>query len=114
MHIGKEIRKVMDQRGVKPAWLAQQISTSRRNMYDILKRADISTGVLVEISKYLGFNFLSLYNENLPMAEDNTADYGKLKHENELLREQLDLTNKLIDSKEKLLKEYRKKVSVNS
>lgn len=43
------------------------------------------------------------------------AEYGKLKQENELLREQLELSNKLIDSKEKLLKEYRKKsTSVNS
>lgn len=56
----------MDAKGVKPTWLAQQISTTRRNMYDMLRRADLSTSVLAEISKKLEFNFFALYNDQLP------------------------------------------------
>lgn len=55
----------MDAKGVKPTWLAQQISTTRRNMYDMLRRADLSTSVLAEISKKLEFNFFALYNDQL-------------------------------------------------
>jgi hypothetical protein len=70
MHIGKEIRKVMDEKGVKPTWLAQQINTTRRNMYDMLKRSDLSVSVLAEISKKLDFNFFSLYNDQLLIANE--------------------------------------------
>lgn len=65
LHIGTEIRTVLDQKGITPEWLAQKISTSRRNMYDIFTRDEISTGQLSEISKALEFDFFSLYQKSL-------------------------------------------------
>lgn len=112
MHIGKEIRKVMEERGIKATWLAQEISTSRRNLYDILEREDINASVLAKISRTLGFNFFALYSEGLSTLAEPEVEYGKLKQENELLKEQLDLTNKLVESKDKLLKAYLKKPKV--
>jgi DNA-binding Xre family transcriptional regulator len=116
MHIGKEIKKIMEQRGIKATWLAQEISTSRRNLYDILEREDINAGVLAKISKKLGHNFFAYYTggeQGVSTLNEPQAEYGKLKHENDLLREQLDLTNRLVESKDKLLKEYLKKPKVS-
>lgn len=61
LHIGSEIRKVLEKNGTTPDWLAGQINTSRRNIYDILNREEINTGQLFEISKALDFNFFELY-----------------------------------------------------
>lgn len=61
LHIGNEIRRVMEEKGIQADWLAQKINTSRRNLYDILQRQEISTGQLIEISKALEFDFFELY-----------------------------------------------------
>lgn len=112
MHIGKEIRKIVEARGIKPLWLAKEINTSRRNIYDIFDRADVNTGMLLKISKAVGFNFLSFYEIQLPsMVQEPTETYKVLESENRLLKEQLELTEKLVESKDKLLKEYKKKQS---
>lgn len=61
LHIGSEIKRVMEEKGIQPEWLAQRINTSRRNLYDILQRQEISTGQLLEISKALDYDFFQLY-----------------------------------------------------
>jgi hypothetical protein len=63
LHIGKEIEKIMSEKGIKPEWLAQKLSTSRRNLYDILKREELSTSQLVIVSKALKHDFFSLYQD---------------------------------------------------
>jgi predicted transcriptional regulator len=61
LHIGSEIKRVMEEKGIQPEWLAQKINTSRRNLYDILQRQEISTGQLLEISRALDYDFFQLY-----------------------------------------------------
>lgn len=63
LHIGKEIRRVLEEKGRSGKWLAQKINTSSRNLYDILNRDRVSTGQLSEISKALDFNFFALYQK---------------------------------------------------
>jgi predicted transcriptional regulator len=63
LHIGSQIRRVLEEKGITPDWLAQKISTSRRNLYDILKRDEISTKQLLQISKALKYDFFTLYSE---------------------------------------------------
>jgi hypothetical protein len=65
LHIGSEIRRVLEKNGTTPDWLATQINTSRRNLYDILNREEINTGQLFEISKALDFNFFELYQAHV-------------------------------------------------
>ncbi len=106
MHIGKEIQKVVKEKGVKVGWLASQIATSRRNMQDIFKREDISVMTLAKISKVLDHNFLyDIESEvSLTTVHEPLPAYGG--KETELLKEQLELTRRLIESKDKLLSEY--------
>lgn len=63
LHIGSEIRRVMQEKGITPEWLAQQISTSRRNLYDILNREEISTSQLQDFSQALDYDFFALYQK---------------------------------------------------
>jgi hypothetical protein len=77
LHIGTEIRKVLEQKGITPDWLAQKISTSRRNLYDILTRDEISTGQLSEISRALDFDFFSLYRP--VQANEPHGQYNRLE-----------------------------------
>jgi predicted transcriptional regulator len=66
LHIGSQIKRVLEEKGITPDWLAQKISTSRRNLYDILKRDEISTKQLLQISKALKYDFFMLYSEADP------------------------------------------------
>jgi hypothetical protein len=79
LHIGTEISKVLEQKGIKPEFLAKQINTSRRNVYDILKRKEIGTGQLVAISKALHFDFFALYqDEEIPdVVSEPSLNYIK-------------------------------------
>lgn len=61
LHIGKEIKRVLDQSGKKALWLAKELNTSDRNLYDLLNREEISTGQLAQISRILNYDFFSLY-----------------------------------------------------
>lgn len=70
LHIGSEIRRVLEEKGITPEWLANKISTSRRNVYDILKRSDISTGQLTEISQALEYDFFGLYQPTTVNEDD--------------------------------------------
>lgn len=62
LHIGKEIRRVLDEKGKKGNWLAEKMNTSTRNLYDLLNREEISTGQLSVISNALEYNFFELFN----------------------------------------------------
>jgi predicted transcriptional regulator len=78
LHIGEEIKKVLEEKGLKPDWLAKKISTSRRNLYDILKREEIGTNQLLQISKALNYDFFSLYqDESFSTVSDSSIAFEK-------------------------------------
>lgn len=76
LHIGSEIKRVLDEKGITPDWLAKKISTSRRNLYDILTRDEVSTNQLAQISKALEYDFFALYTSK---AEEGEQFYGTPK-----------------------------------
>ena len=65
MHIGKLIREQVEKQDKTVVWLAEQLSCSRTNIYKIYERPSIDTGLLLRISKVLGYNFFRLYTEKL-------------------------------------------------
>ncbi|MCQ2310515.1 MAG: XRE family transcriptional regulator [Paludibacteraceae bacterium] len=62
VHIGQEIKAVLDQQGRKISWFADKLYCDRTNVYDIFKRSSIDTELLLRISVALNFNFFSLYD----------------------------------------------------
>jgi predicted transcriptional regulator len=101
MHIGKEIERVYNEKGLKIAIFAEKLGTFKDNIYKIFKREDISTSLLLKISEILEFDFFKFYTKH--NNTDNTQiDY--LITENKLLKDQVDLQKKYINSLEKNIK----------
>lgn len=73
--------------------LGYAVNTARQNVYKILNKKTMDTGMLLKISKVLEYDFFQHYT---PLKEENQ----KLKSENSLLKEMI-----------VLLKEKRKKSS---
>ena len=78
VHIGKEIEKQFQKSGIKIGSFAEKISTGERNVYSLFRRKDISSEMLVAVSKALNYNFFKLYTQDLAntMAEPE-AEYQK-------------------------------------
>ncbi len=76
IHIGQEIKAVLDQQGRKISWFADKLYCDRTNVYDIFKRSSIDTELLLRISLTLNFNFFSLYDAsyNNQQDADNQSD----------------------------------------
>ncbi len=101
MHIGNEIEKIYNEKGIKIAVFAEKLGTVRDNIYKIFKREDISTSLLLKISEILEYDFFKFYTSQNNI--DNTQmDY--LINENKLLKEQVELQKKYIHSLEKNIK----------
>lgn len=65
IHVGKMIKKVLDEHGQKASWLAKQLHCNRTNVYSIFKRDNIDIVLLMRISNILNHNFfLDIANEH--------------------------------------------------
>lgn len=56
-HLGRLIRKVLDDKRLKVTWLAKEINVDRSVCYDIFKRRLVDIEQLERISKALNYNF---------------------------------------------------------
>lgn len=65
LHIGKLIRKRMEEQQISIVWLAKHLSCSRTNVYKLLNKYSLDTEILAKISKLLDFDFFSLYSEKI-------------------------------------------------
>lgn len=72
IHIGKQIRLIMEERNETVVWLAKHLSCSRTNVYKIFEKHSVDTDILTRISIILDFDFFSLYSEDVKknMEED--------------------------------------------
>lgn len=62
IHIGSEIRRVMEEQGRSPSWLAKRINCERSNIYSIYKRESIDCKLLAKIGDTLGVNFFEYFS----------------------------------------------------
>jgi hypothetical protein len=65
IHIGKLIKKKMEEDGRKMAWLAEKMCRTRNWVYQIHKQKHIHPSLLIEISIFLNTNLFSPYFENV-------------------------------------------------
>lgn len=65
VHIGKEIKRKMEERQRTVVWAARHLSCSRTNVYKIFDKYTIDTDSLTRISRLLDFDFFSLYSDEL-------------------------------------------------
>lgn len=73
VHIGKEIEKKLQELKISKTDFAEQISTTRQNVHNILLKKDINTDMLQSISEALQFNFFQLFtNDSSKQKLDTT------------------------------------------
>ncbi|MCA6365028.1 MAG: helix-turn-helix transcriptional regulator [Bacteroidetes bacterium] len=61
LHIGKLIRKRIEQAGMNKSEFARRINSTPQNVYSIFKRESIDTDLLWEISRVLNYDFFQHY-----------------------------------------------------
>jgi len=108
VHIGQEIKKVYDSSGLKLKEFALRMKYGPKNIYSIFERETVDTEILLRASLILKYDFFELYQKDLPFVSEPVQDYRRISEENRLLKEQLTLTERLMETKDKLLTEYHK------
>lgn len=108
LHIGKEIRRVIEKKGITGAWLAEKIGTSQRNLYALLTRSEISTSQLQKISEALEHDFFILYSGQQKFNKGpGGAEEGDIIYE----RKKTVFVTVELDGQETSLKEWVKKLT---
>lgn len=97
LHIGKLIRKHLEELGMTKSEFARRLDTSPQNIYGIFKRKSIDTELLKNISTILNYDFFQYYASGALFVSEERAPYGK-----ERVVSALDLQREM----EKLKKEY--------
>ncbi len=65
MHIGQLIKQKVKEQHRSTVWLSRQLSYSRTNVYKIYEKSSVDTEVLLRISAILGYDFFSVYSNEL-------------------------------------------------
>lgn len=65
VHIGQEIRKRVKERGVAITHFAERVGCTPKTVHALFKRPSIDTMLLRKCSEELGFDFFSLYSQDL-------------------------------------------------
>ncbi len=81
LHIGKQIREKMKEKGISVSLFAKRINRSREAMYSIFKRKTIDTGLLQKVSTVLEYDFFQLY-----YSGDSNKEMETLRNDNKLFR----------------------------
>ena len=61
--IGERIKQELKRQGKTSVWLAKQLGCHRTNIYKVYAKSSIDTGMLLHISKILGYNFFKLLSD---------------------------------------------------
>lgn len=84
LHIGKLIRKRIEQAGMNKSEFARRINSTPQNVYSIFKRESIDTDLLWEISRVLNYDFFQHYTTSPgsflsddPLSHKTASDLNK-------------------------------------
>lgn len=77
LHIGKLIRKHLEEVGMTKSEFARRLDTSPQNIYGIFKRKSIDTNLLKNISSVLNYDFFQYYASGALFVSEDRAPYGK-------------------------------------
>lgn len=74
MHIGQQIKLILEERGISAIEFAAMIHCNRSNVYDIFQRKSIDTQRLKIISKALQHDFfIDLSKDCFPLSESTIS-----------------------------------------
>lgn len=125
IHIGNQIKQLLEEKGLSISEFARRINFSRENVYSIFKRQTLDTGLLQKINKVLDYDFFQYYDANAKVStvrEDDTVVYkistsktkllkaiSSLQKELEACKTELEVTRKEVDYLKKINELLEKK-----
>ena len=68
--IGRIIEEELRAQERSVSWFGRQLNCDRRNIYDIFRRHNIDTLLLMRISRILGVDFFKIYSESYKTFKD--------------------------------------------
>ena len=87
VHIGREIERVLRERGITVTEFANRICCHRKNVYDIFTRKSIDIDRLIRISEALDYDFiLGAYYPGTEQTRGDTEQEFKLLYKDGVLR----------------------------
>jgi hypothetical protein len=84
IHIGQQMKLVLETKGLTVTEFAKRINKSRENVYSIFTRKSIDTGLLSKISEVLEYDFYKSLSFSIKEMEIQIHD---LREQNEFLKE---------------------------
>ncbi len=84
IHIGTQIKSVLETKGISVTEFARRINKSRENIYSIFTRKSIDTSLLAKISEVLDYDFFRMYSSSYTIIEDKLQE---VQEQNNILRE---------------------------
>jgi plasmid maintenance system antidote protein VapI len=75
IHIGNIIRETVKRKGIRVTSFANEINCSRRNVYEIFRKKNIDTELLLVINEKLGENLFLYY-----LTENELSNYQNHKY----------------------------------
>ena len=79
LHIGKLVRKHLEELGMTKSEFARRLDTSPQNIYGIFKRKSLDTELLKNIGSVLNFDFFQYYGSGALYVNEDRPTYGKEK-----------------------------------
>ncbi len=76
IHIGKEILRVLQERGMTKARFAERIGRNRVNIYGLFRSPDCNTAVLRKVCVALDYDFFRMLSNELQASPDKVAEPG--------------------------------------
>ena len=87
VHIGREIERVLHERGITVTEFANRICCHRKNVYDIFTRKSIDIDRLIRISEALDYDFiLGVYYPGIGQTEAGNEQEFRLLYKYGVLR----------------------------
>jgi transposase len=83
IHIGKYIKNRMSELGVGPEYLEGKLKQSHVNVEEMLGKEEISSGLLLRISRILSYDFFRIYSMNLVLYSSPNMGFKKLNQGNQ-------------------------------
>jgi transcriptional regulator with XRE-family HTH domain len=84
IHIGQQVKLVLETKGISVTEFARRINKSRENVYSIFTRKSIDTSLLSKISEVLEFDFYKPLSNSYKEME---SELNELREQNEFLKE---------------------------
>lgn len=112
IHLGSIIKAIAESKGYSQQNLADKISLSKPGVASMYKQEGINSGILIEVSVELDYDFIAHIYENEVMKKFKEAELEIFKSEIDSLRKEKEYLEKLVSKNDQILELQIKHIAV--